>query len=40
MRDPASGGQRQFYHAEIHSASETPVLRLLGLGRGVDVSFT
>lgn len=40
MRDPASGGQRQLYHAEIHTVSETPVLRVLGVGRGVDVGFT
>jgi len=39
MRDPISGGQQQLY-AEIHTASETPVLRVLGVGRGVNVGFT
>lgn len=40
MRDSASGGQQQLYHAEVHTVSETPVLRVLGVGRGVNVSFT
>lgn len=40
MRDSTSGGQRQLYHAEIHTASKTPVLRILDVSRGVDVGAT
>lgn len=36
VRDRVSGGKQQ-HHAEVHAATETPILRILGVDGGDDV---